>query len=513
VRPHLLYSNDEFPAGPPPAHRWQWLVADLGLGEVFDAMSGGDQYLHSVASAVVLTSLTQPTDIAYRQAVLSDCLAATETIGQIYELAGVAIAEEKKIWSVFTNVPRGRLHRAVKVLALFSGHLRTLRQIADSSIGVMQSEGLKSLMKAIQTELTDSYLDEMAHHLDLLELRSGVLASARPGPGGTSSDWRIHLSAEPALNWWRRLLLMVRKSDSLRLVAGPGDDRADLLQGEALDEAAAALAGAMSHVLSFFTSLRFELAFYLGAVNLYRRLEDKGEATCLPTPGSASDGVWQACGLYDVGLALLSDAVLVGNDLEADGRSLLLITGANQGGKSTFLRALGLAQMLMQSGLFVPARSFSAPVRQGVLTHYKQEEDSGSGLGKLEEELARMSQVLDGLRPGSLVLLNESFSSTNETEGAAIASGLIEGLLEAGVAVACVTHSFELADYFVRGGRDEVTFLQAERREDGSRSFRLLPAPPSPTSHAEDLYREVFGRQVAGTAPATSKRLGHSGGG
>ncbi len=69
---------------------------------------------------------------------------------------------------------------------------------------------------------------------------------------------------------------------------------------------------------------------------------------------------------------------------------LLIITGANQGGKSTFLCAVGLAQVMMQCGMFVAAESFSANVCDGIYTHYKREEDASMRSGKLDEERANV---------------------------------------------------------------------------------------------------------------------------
>ena len=65
---------------------------------------------------------------------------------------------------------------------------------------------------------------------------------------------------------------------------------------------------------------------------------------------------------------------MVGNDVHGGGKSLVVITGANQGGKSTFLRSVGLAQLMMQCGMFVAAE-VTGPVCTGVFTHYKREED------------------------------------------------------------------------------------------------------------------------------------------
>jgi hypothetical protein len=499
VKPHLLFADADFHPEDPLPPGSQSLVADLGLAAIFEAMAGDDGYLRGVVSTVTLHPLTDPSAITYRQAVLSDCLANREVVARIQQLAEDAIAQEKKVWGVFTDVPSGRLHRAVGVLALFTGHLRQLRSIADASTERFDSEGMKNLVETLRSELSDEYLAGMDRHLQLLRFRSGVLSSAGLGSGAKASNWRIHLSAERALSWWQRFRLWWKRSDALRIVVRPGeDDLVAELRGQAINEAAAALSEAMEHVLSFFSSLRFELGFYRAAANLHDRLVQLGQPTCQPTPGPDGSTVLQAGDLYDAGLVLRSGAGVVGNDLDADGKSLILVTGANQGGKSTFLRSLGLAQVMMQAGLFAPARSFSAPVRMGVFTHYQREEISEADLGKLEEELARMTQVVDWLGQGSLVLLNESFSSTNDAEGAAIASGLTEALMESGVAVACVTHSFELADHFARSGRSEVAFLRAERLQDGTRTFRMVPEAPSPASHAEDLYRRIFGRPPTG---------------
>jgi DNA mismatch repair ATPase MutS len=86
--------------------------------------------------------------------------------------------------------------------------------------------------------------------------------------------------------------------------------------------------------------LRAELAFYLGCLNLHERLAAKGEPVCLPEPLPAWRPVLSAQGLYDVCLTLNLDARVVGNDVDADGKTLVIITGANQGGKSTFLRSV-----------------------------------------------------------------------------------------------------------------------------------------------------------------------------
>jgi hypothetical protein len=89
----------------------------------------------------------------------------------------------------------------------------------------------------------------------------------------------------------------------------------------------------------------------------------------------------------------------------------------------------------------VSAESFASEVCDGILTHYKREEDAAMETGKLDEELSRMSQIVDKVKSNSLLLFNESFGSTNEREGSEIANQIVSALLDRNVKVFFVTHS------------------------------------------------------------------------
>ena len=179
-----------------------------------------------------------------------------------------------------------------------------------------------------------------------------------------------------------------------------------------------------------------------------------------------------------------------------------MITGANQGGKSTFLRSVGLAQLMAQSGMFVAAESLRLNLCDGLFTHYKREEDESMESGKLDEELARMSEIADRIAPKCILLCNESFAATNEREGSQIARQVVQALLEEGVKVLFVTHMFELSHGFCAQNLPTALFLRAERGNDGARPFKLIEAPPLPTSYGEDSYRRIFGREADRHPPA-----------
>ena len=179
---------------------------------------------------------------------------------------------------------------------------------------------------------------------------------------------------------------------------------------------------------------------------------------------------------------------------------------SNQGGKSTLLRSLGLAHLMMQSGMFVGAQSFRADVCAGVFTHYKREEDARMESGKLDEELRRMSEIADQITPHCILLCNESFASTNEREGSEIARQVVRAMLDKQIKVFFVTHMYDLAHGLHAQQLDSALFLRAERQSDGRRSFRLLEREPLPTSYGEDSYRRIFGTAEAPPAAAAEAR-------
>ena len=168
------------------------------------------------------------------------------------------------------------------------------------------------------------------------------------------------------------------------------------------------------------------------------------------------------------------------------------MTGANQGGKTTFLRSFGLAQLMMQCGMFAPADRLHANVVDGIFTHFKREEDATMKSGKFDEELSRMNDIVDILPPYALILFNELFAATNEREGSEIARQIVSALLERAHKVAFVSHQYDFTHGFCAKRLDSALFLRADRRDDGRRTFKLVEGEPLGTSFGEDVYHEIF---------------------
>ncbi|MFY9739890.1 MAG: hypothetical protein WAK11_12705 [Candidatus Cybelea sp.] len=500
---HLLYQDRDFDENAPPPPGSEALIQDLGLDTLFAAMSQGDALLSEVARRVTLAWTTDIETIRYRQGVLQDCMQGRAVFKEMHDLATDAIeAERKDIFGSLARSPSSVLFRSISLLESLTIVLVNIRRIADEHVAGFQSEGLRTLLEMIRSELSDQYFATIRGHLRRLRFSGGVLISAHLGEGNKGTDYVLREQSEPPGGLIALLFRPKAPSCSFRISDQDeaGARALEELRTRGLSLVASALGRSTDHILRFLTILRAELAFYLGCVRLHDLLSARGHPVCFPQPAERQEHKLSATGLYDIGLALDTTTGVVANDVRADAKDLVFLTGANQGGKSTFLRSVGVAQLMMQCGMFVPAESFSSNVCERMFTHFKRPEDPDMKSGKFEEELGRMSSIADHLVPNSLILFNESFAATNELEGSEIAEQIVNALLERRIKVLFVTHQFELAYRFSSRGLPASLFLTAERRPNGTRTFKMIEGEPRRTSHGEDLYRQIFGGLRAGLA-------------
>jgi hypothetical protein len=495
MKAFLMHRDQDFDLRQPLPWNEQALTQDLGLNVLFGAMAQGDSFMFEVARRAILGGLADIEAIGYRQSALRDCVSHEAVVREIYEIAVETIEQEKKsFWSFWTpRYAEGILHRGVDALKLLVPMLRRLRAVVDRYGGRFQSPAFVRLFATLRAELSDDYFSTVEVHLRRLQFPGGVLVSAQLGEGNKGTGYVLRKGPDRRKSWLKRIL---SRRPPLTYQLHPRDETGARALAEVRDQGVNlvgnALAQSTDHILSFFHMLRAELAFYVGCLNLHRQLEEKGAPWCLPGPTAAGDRTYCARDLYDVCLALSMTQRVVGNHVSADGKDLMVITGANQGGKSTFLRSAGLAQLMMQAGMFVPARSFSAELCDGLVTHYKREEDTAMESGKLDEELNRMSRIADKIGRNAMVLCNESFAATNEREGSELAGEITRALVESGVKVLFVTHLYAFARAFYDKRMANAIFLRAERQPDGARTFRVIEGEPLQTSYGKDLYEQIF---------------------
>jgi len=492
----LMYKDRDFDLQQELPSNEKALMQDLELETLFNAMARGDKFLFDVAKKSVLGGLHNDENIIqYRQSILKDCLKNSSIVRDMYQIPIESIQNKKRHWySIFSTYPGAVLSNAVEMMQMFVGLLRKLRSIADENADKFESEGFTRFFSMIQKELEDEYLDEIQDHLRELKFRDGVLISAELGEGNEGTDYMLRKSTKKQQRWIKRVLN--KKPPVYTFSIHPRDEAGARalsdIRTKGINLAANALGQSADHIDNFFKMLRVELAFYMGCLNLYEQLDQMGEPISFPQTAAFDERRHFFHGLYDVCLSLTMKQKVVGNDVNADGKGLVIITGANQGGKSTFLRSIGLAQLMMQCGMFAPAESFCSNICDGLFTHYKREEDAAMESGKLDEELDRMSLIADNIRKNALLLLNESFAATNEREGSEIARQITCALVEERIKVFFVTHLYEFAHALYEKNMENAVFLRAGRQSDGIRTFKVVEGAPLETSYGQDLYNSIF---------------------
>ena len=248
------------------------------------------------------------------------------------------------------------------------------------------------------------------------------------------------------------------------------------------------LAAVYEHLIDLFSNLSGELVFYRYALNMIAYMRASGIPYCLAQTEETAQG--QGCfaefaGLCDLTLAVAfneasSKSEVVKNDCAiGENDKLNIIIGANQSGKTTFLRALGTALVYARSGLPVPAEKARLSVFKNLYTHFQRYDEDLKNEGQLDTELAEMEKIVYSADKNSLVLMNESFSSTGQKDAKQIASDILSAFCHVGAKVVYVTHITDMRERLREGGhigdleKENINLYRTGQKDDGSPSFKL----------------------------------------
>ncbi|MBP5577959.1 MAG: hypothetical protein J6X56_00535 [Ruminococcus sp.] len=241
-------------------------------------------------------------------------------------------------------------------------------------------------------------------------------------------------------------------------------------------------------------SLADEMLFYLRFIELEKQLTASGVPCCL---GEASDKDTVLRDFYNVKLAICRvkgtvDEEIVCNDLEfTREKTVNILTGPNRGGKTIFTQGVGLAFLLYQSGVFVPASSAKVRLCDGIYTHFPVEEERTVSLGRLGEEAERFNEICKAATGSSLLLFNESFATTSHTESVYIAEDVIRYLCCIGARTFFNTHMHELAEDTDKFNKAEGAICKAVsvvmENDGGKRSYKISYKAPDGKSYAHEI--------------------------
>ncbi len=260
----------------------------------------------------------------------------------------------------------------------------------------------------------------------------------------------------------------------------------------------------------FLLKLLPEIEFITRASELETRLAEKGNPLCTPVICPASDKTFTAVKLYNPDVALQISEEVVCNDFAFDDSArIFVLTGPNRGGKSVITCALGLAQAMAQLGLSVAAESASISVADGIFTHFPEGAEDTIDKGRLGEECARLRNIFEDVTEDSLILLDESLSSTGAFEASYIAAEILTGFAVVRARGIFSTHLHDLAAAIpeinsrsASEGGVQIDTLVAGI-EEGRRSFLITRAKPDGKSYARDIA-DKYGLSLEGIRRITN---------
>ncbi len=513
-------------------------VRDLALEKTLDAFATDRQTRQDV-SQVLLELTTDPAVILYRQAILQDLLdfpAVTSTLAAILPNLEALGAYRQSIDR--QKVPLQALAWRASELEYLVEAVTALDETLAPLEEQIQSTGLHRLLETVRSLRGEPTFRQLEKELPAIlpRLRSNLSVTIgvnldrqlRPIEAVLVAVNEEKYAASPLIerllgrqSEWRGIAPLHRAAEELAgidsdheifkkgfnpLLAPLFKDLANVLARvvKPIEEALQRFLHLNGDILQ---KLRPEINYYLAAVRMIEGLRDQGLPMCRPEIRPAGERICRIEQSFNLNLArhmmgqqpgIAIGPQIILNDILLDDRSRVqILTGPNQGGKTTYTQMVGLNQLLAQAGLLIPGRAGQISPADHILTHFPHEEKLESGAGRFGEEARRLAAVFENVTAESLVLFNESLSSTSPGESIYLAQDLVRILRQVGARAIFNTHLHQLAQSIEElneesPGNGRVASLVASRIDPSEgglpgRSYRVAPGPPLGRSYAEEI--------------------------
>ncbi|MBO4415268.1 MAG: hypothetical protein J5824_04710, partial [Lachnospiraceae bacterium] len=504
------------------------IIQDLGLKALFlvaakrliyenGAVKGleeEDVYLTETLRSVMMIPLCSKEEIEYRHEIIKDSLSHEDFIRGLYTVS----CELFDKWNELGRGPKEkkqqsnpvvRLMTDIREITLFCNTLSKIKTMMGQQEEDFSSKGLRTFRDGLFSSFSDEreenirrVLADISFYTDRIDQiderraevnRPRIVLECGLEDGLKFSSLKLEeVSSQNSkflnkgsIKYKIQEFIDSRIPDSFSTVQDPRiSDQAHELEYMIVSYLVEGLKWFMEEFRDFFDKLKFQSAFYLSVIQLEQQMRRFGIQWCFPKVCDRRDLEFDDLKEFVMGIEQRTKPV--GNTCSIKKKDLLIVTGANQGGKSTFLRSIGIAQVMMQCGLMVAAQSYSSGIFPRIFVHFTRREDSAMNSGRLDEELNRMNKIVERIGDGSLLLLNESFATTTEKEGSVIAYDIIKALTEAGVRILTVTHLLSFAKRVYEESKEQpesnTEFFSAERKANGTRTYRMIQHEPELTS-------------------------------
>ena len=484
---------------------------ELGLNEIFN-----------LKNSSLTDFFTTDTDvILYRQATITDMLEIPEikeTLAKVHPVLD-DIQELRRLDSESSSSADSYLYSITEIELyvscidiLFSG-LLPVRDKMKSKAFIVLADFIAELSSSEYYKELNEKLDKLAarvHEVKSITVGVNLDSQLRPSSAGV-----ISINSEPFKSgkMLDKILRLSFKNDAFTCIAdllpfgkGQSDNKKEALIGAfngAIEEVFRSSVKGWRIIVGeyvldntdFLLKMLPEIEFVSRATELIKQLANHpGCSVCMPAVRPVDEKAFSAEGLYNPRVALAISDRIVTNDFSFDDDArIYVLTGPNRGGKSVITVAVGASQAFMQLGLPVPAKRAEISPVNGIFTHFPEGADDTIDKGRLGEECARLKEIFDAVTADSMILLDESLSSTGAYEASYIASEILTGFAAMRLRGIFSTHLHELASSvpeinersLERGGVRIDTLVAG--MEEGERSFKIHRMKPDGKSYARDI--------------------------
>ncbi len=492
------------------------------------------------ADAVASFFTTDPEVIKYRQEIFSDLIETPEICDVFRRMIPMLqdISELRRMGGDFSSEGEGYLY-SVAEAEIYISLLELLRDVLLPISEKYKSRAMVAFTERIRTLTEGDEAKELLERLSELgskvrEIKSvtiGVNLDSRlkPEDAGVLSVNNQKFRSGELLD---RILRLEFKAGEMTCIAPLTPIRKNQSENEQT-AMSNAFTGAIANVFhssvrqwkkivqayvldntDFLLRMMPEMEFVTKSVKLLTKLRDRGCSLVTPDIFPATEKRFEVNALINPVIALKVEGELIPNDFGFDSEGMIyVITGPNRGGKSVITCGVGHAFIMAQLGLPVCADSANLSPCDNIFTHFPTGSEDTVDKGRLGEECARLNDIFKGVTDLSLILLDESLSSTGSFEGSYIAAEVLAGFSMAGCRGIFSTHLHDLAasvksinDRCVPNGGVKIDNLSADIA-DGKRSFRIVRRTPDGKSYARDIA-EKYGLSYENIIDTLSKNKG-----
>ncbi len=483
-------------------------------------------YNTEFALGVLTELISDEAVIRWRQDVLEDFLSVPQlevnlrrSMNTIYANARSVYARKGSTQSLF------EIQENIADMEAFAACMDECHEFIQKYRSRLRSEGVKRVLEQLDERYNSEAYKQMLEEIaelkkalavgiksvtftinfdDMMRPTEAMIISADKEPVRKKTRFERLFSADKSAEPISQIYTRKAKEGQITEINGALFTELDALCGGCIKRMNTTIKRCYEQVSDMLITLSKQIDFFIGAKGLAERAQQMGLACCRPTIAPSAQRKFVCQAMHDPVLTnrLLSERVRENNIVPVytnactmdDAARLMIISGTNNGGKTTYLRAVGINQILAQAGLFVYAKSAEISLCDRIFFLSPKEEKAGVNTSRFTEECKDIRRTLDRATEKSLILMNESLSGTTPYEALILGEEVLRIFAHIGCRLVFTTHIPGLADLPEKVNAGEVksrlVSLVALCDENGVPTYQITEGKPDRARNAQYIFRK-----------------------